>query len=144
MQMSTHPECETSLQRSEREMQISNFNSAQLIIYGAFALLGSTILFKLLCPITRPECHLLTYSATFIITLISIPITFRLYNPQRYGFSSCLALTIAWMSSAAYVLDWGQWWQKFPIPTIIGGFIGNFVALVHFLLNTRNRKMKES
>ena len=66
------------------------------------------------------------------MNLQTFPLSYMIHNPKRYGYAGAVALYIGWLSNATYYLDWGQEWQKYPIPTIAGLAVGNVVGALFY------------
>lgn len=77
------------------------------------------------------------YPAAFVVgtdsdawtRLFSITEIFKC-NRDEFSVGAPLLGTIigAWLSVLAIPLDWGQWWQPFPISTVLFSIIGNLVG----------------
>jgi phosphatidylinositol glycan class F len=77
---------------------------------------------------------------------------FRVIVQQDYMNSeeySCMNISIwavvgAWLGALAIPLDWGRWWQEWPISCSFGAVFGSLLgALISFKLK-RNRKQRHS
>ena len=53
-----------------------------------------------------------------VVTLVTVRGSSSLFAPLIRGVCG------AWICSAAYLLDWNQPWQRFPIPNLIGFYLG--------------------
>ena len=60
----------------------------------------------------------LLHFVLIVITLVTVQGSSSLPAPLIRGVCG------AWICSAAYLLDWNQPWQRFPIPNLIGFYLG--------------------
>lgn len=44
--------------------------------------------------------------------------------------TSTFAVLGAWAAAAVHPLDWDRWWQRYPLPSLTGCFIGSVLGLL--------------
>lgn len=58
------------------------------------------------------------------VSLLPIEMYFRDLAPRTLAWSGMTAMIGAYLGAAAIPLDWDRWWQRWPLPCLIGGVGG--------------------